>query len=190
MGDPMVFFSRLSGDPPGFGAYSRVDQDGASFCIEPDMPDLSQEPDFPGCLPLPAGIEKELARMCGDHPDHHQAIMFLPVNKIVPPINTAISENNETSVLPLPCEQDACVAWDYGGRISVLDISEAFLCAEPVARKTKARIPWMAVQSADQNGNIIDQWYDEDGHPTYHQRMGIQAAAFDVFSKLAGVSVP
>ena len=165
MGDPMVFFSRLSGDTPGFGAYSGVDQDGASFCIEPDMPDLSQEPDFPGCLPLPAGIEKELARMCGDHPDHHQTIMFLPVNKIVPPINTAISENNETSVLPLPCEQDACVAWDYGGQISVLDISEAFLCAEPVARKTKARIPWMEVQPADQNSNIIDQWYDEDGHP-------------------------
>ena len=165
MGDPMVFFSRLSGDPLGFGGYSRVDQDGASFCIEPDIPDLSQEPDFPGCLPLPAGIEKELARMCGNHPDHHQAIMPLPVNKIVPPINTAISENSETSVLPLPCEQDACVAWDYGGRISVLDISEAFLCAEPVARKTKARIPWMAVQSVDQNGNIIDQWYDEDEHP-------------------------
>ena len=164
MGDPMVFFSHLSGDPPGFGAYPRMDQDGASFCIEPDMPDLSHDPGFPGCLPLPAGIERVLACMCNDHPNHHQAIMFLPVNKIASPINTATSENNETSVLPLPCEQDACVAWDYGGRISVLGISEAFLCAEPMVRKTKTRIPWMVVQSVDQNGNIIYQWYDEEGH--------------------------
>ena len=155
MGDPIVFLSRLSGNPSGFGPYSGMNQDDA------DMPDLSQEPDLSGCLPLPTEV---LATMSGNHPDPHQAIMFLLVNEIVPSINTGISEHHETGVFPLSCEQDACVAWDYDGRINVLELSEAFLCAEPAARKTKARIPWTVAQSVDQDGNIIYQWYDEDGH--------------------------
>ena len=155
MGDPIVFLSRLSGNPSGFGSYSGMNQDDA------DMPDLSQEPDLSGCLPLPTEV---LATMSGNHPDPHQAIMFLLVNEIVPSINTGISEHHETGVFPLSCEQDACVAWDYDGRINVLELSEAFLCAEPAARKTKARIPWTVAQSVDQDGNIIYQWYDEDGH--------------------------
>ena len=33
-----------------------------------------------------------------------------------------------------------------------------------LTNETKARTTWVVAQSVDQNGNIIYQWYDEDGH--------------------------
>ena len=144
---------------------SETDRDGMSLGMEPAMADLSLETGLPGCLPLPAGCERGLARMCCDHSDHHPAIMILPFNKGGASIKTAISETDEkTCVLPLHCEQDACVNWDYGYRISLLDNSETILCAELMTHKTKARTTWVVAQSVDQNGNIIYQWYDKDGH--------------------------
>ena len=110
--------SRLSGDLPGFESHSEADRDGMSLGIEPAMADLSLATGLPCCLPLPAGCERALARMCCDYSDHHQAIMFLPFNK------------EKTSVL---------------------------------TNETKARTTWVVAQSVDQNGNIIYQWYDENG---------------------------
>ena len=144
---------------------SEADRGGMSLGIESGMASLSLTTSLPGCLPLPAGCERGLARMCCDHSDHHPAIMILPFNKGGASIKTAISETDEkTCVLPLHCEQDACVDWDYGCRISVLDNSETILCAELMTRETKARMTWVVAQSVDQNGSIIYQWYDEDGH--------------------------
>ena len=124
---------RLSGDRPGFETHSEADPDGMSLGIELDMADLSLATGFPGCLPLPAGCEREPARICCDHSDHHPAIMFLPFNKGVSSIKTAISETDE--------------------KICVL------------TNETKSRMTWVVTQSVDQNGNIIYQWYDKDGHP-------------------------
>ena len=164
-GSPMMLPSQLSGLLPGFGQHPESDRVGASLCIEPDRPDLSQETGFPGCLSLPEGTDRVIVAMDGDHSDPQQAVLLLPLNKAGAPINRAVPESSEkSSVFPLPCEQDACVAWDYGGRISVLDISETTLSAEPVTGETKAQTPWTVLQTVDQEGNIIYQWHDHDGH--------------------------
>ena len=100
-----------------------------------------------------------------DHSDHHPVIMFPPFNKGVSSIKTTISETDKKNCfLPPHCEQDACVDLDYGCRISVSYISETIFCAELMTNETKARTTWVVAQSIDQNGNIIYQWYDEDGH--------------------------
>ena len=51
--EPVVLYSRLSGDRSGFVRHSGSDRAGTSLCIEPDTPDLSQETVFPW-LPAPA----------------------------------------------------------------------------------------------------------------------------------------
>ena len=124
--------SCLSSDRPGCETHSEADRDGMSLGIEPGMADLSLATGLPGCLPLPAACERRLARMCCDHSDHHPPIMFLPFNKGVSSIKTAISEADEKT----------CV----------------------LTSETKARTTWVVAQSVDQNGNIIYQWYDQDGH--------------------------
>ena len=168
-GSPMMLPSQLSGLLPSFGQHPESGLVGASLCIEPDMsdlsPDLSQKRASPGCLPLPEGSTSVPVAITDDRPGHSQTAWILPVNKRVPSINTAIPETHEkTRVFPLPCEQDACVAWDYGGRIIVLDISEIILSAEPVTDETKTLTPWTVIPTVDQEGNIIYQWHDHDGH--------------------------
>ena len=138
--EPVVLYSWLSGDRAGSVRHSGSDRESTSFCIEPDTTDLSQETVFPGCLPL-------------------------PVSKMVLPVNTTISKTSEeTSVLILPCDQEPCVARDYRGRMSLLDLTEMILPGGPEAAERETRKVREVVQTRDQNGNIIYQWYDQDGH--------------------------
>ena len=84
---------------------------------------------------------------------------------MVLPVNTTISETSEeTSVLLLPCDQEPCVARDYEDRVSVWDFAEMTLSGEPGIVERKTRKVREVVQTRDQNGNIIYQWYDQDGH--------------------------
>ena len=161
VGESAVLLSRFSGDLPVFGQHSESDQVGTSLCIEPDTPEPLSGTDFPGCLPLPEGSESVFVSIDGDDSNPQQTVMLLPVN----PINTAIPESDgNTSVMPLSCDQEACVAWNYEGRVKVLDLSETTLPGESVSAEMKARKIWVVVQTVDQNGNIIYQWYDQDGH--------------------------
>ena len=161
VGESAVLLSRFSGDLPVFGQHSESDQVGTSLCIEPDTPEPLSGTDFPGCLPLPEGSESVFVSIDGGDSNPQQTVMLLPVN----PINTAIPESDgNTSVMPLPCDQEACVAWNYEGRVRVLDLSETTLPGESVSAEMKARKIWVVVQTVDQNGNIIYQWYDQVGH--------------------------
>ena len=142
-----------------------VDRASTSLCIEPDTSDPSQETIFPGCLPLPEGSENVLASIADDRPDHHQTVWTLPVSKRVMPVNTTISETSEeTSVLLLPCDQEPCVAWNYGDRVSLLDLAEMTLPGESGSAERETRKVRKVVQTRDQDGNIVYQWYDQDGH--------------------------
>ena len=81
------------------------------------------------------------------------------------PVNTTISETSEeTSVLLLPCDQEPCVAWNYGGRVSLLDLAEMTLPGESGSAERETRKVRKVVQTRDQDGNIVYQWYDQDGH--------------------------
>ena len=161
VGEFAILLSRFSGDLPVFGQHSESDQVGTSLCIEPDTPEPLSGTDFPGCLPLPEGSESVFVSIDGGDSNPQQTVMLLPVN----PINTAIPESDgNTSVMPLSCDQEACVAWNYEGRVRVLDLSETTLPGESVSAEMKARKIWVVVQTVDQNGNIIYQWYDQDGH--------------------------
>ena len=117
-------------------------------------------------LPLPEGSERVLVSIADDCPDHQQTIWTLPVgNKMVLPVNTTISETGEeTSNILLPCDQEPCVARDYGGRVSVWDFAEMTLSGESGTAERENRKVREVVQTRDQNGNIIYQWYDQDGH--------------------------
>ena len=163
--EPVVLYSRLSGDWPGSVQHSGSDRASTSLCIEPDTSDPSQETIFPGCLPLPEGSENVLASIADDRPDHHQTVWTLPVSKRVMPVNTTISETSEeTSVLLLPCDHEPCVVWDYGGRVRLLDLAEMTLPGESGAAERETRKVRNVVQTRDQDGNIVYQWYDQDGH--------------------------
>ena len=163
--EPVVPFSWLSGDRPGSAWHSGNDRASTSLCIEPDTTELSQETGFPGCLPLPEGSESVLVSIADDRPNHQQAAWTLPVSKRVLPVNTTISgTSEETSVLLLPCDQEPCVAWNYGDRVSLLDLAEMTLPEEAGTAERKTRKVREVVQTRDQNGNIIYQWYDQDGH--------------------------
>ena len=70
----------------------------------------------------------------------------------------------ETSALLLPCDQEPCVARDYGGRVSLLDLAEMTLSGESGSAERETRKVRKVVQTRDQDGNIIYQWYDQDGH--------------------------
>ncbi|MGB1270989.1 MAG: hypothetical protein ACPG5T_02845, partial [Endozoicomonas sp.] len=161
VGEPAVLLSRFSDDLPGFGQHSESDQVGTSLCIEPDTPEPSSGTGFPGCLPLPKGSESVFVSIDSGDSNPQQTVMLLPVN----PINTAIPESDgNTSVMPLSCDQEACVAWNYEGRERVLDLSETTLPGKSVSAEMKARRIREVIQTVDQNGNIIYQWYDQDGH--------------------------
>ena len=66
--------------------------------------------------------------------------------------------------LLLPCDQEPCVAWDYGGRVSLLDLAEMALSGKSGSVERETRKVREVVRTRDQNGNIIYQWYDQDGH--------------------------
>ena len=61
-------------------------------------------------------------------------------------------------------DQEFCVARDYEDGVSVLDFAEMTLSGEPGTAKRENRKVREVVQTRDQNGNIIYQWYDQDGH--------------------------
>ena len=162
---PVALYSRLSGYRSGSVRHSGNNRASTSLCIEPDTPDLSQKTGFPDCLPLPEGSEIVLVSITDDLPDHQQTIWTLPVGKMVLPVNTTISETSEeTSNILLPCDQEPCVARDYGGRVSVWDFAEMILSGESGTAERENRKVREVVQTRDQNGNIIYQWYDQDGH--------------------------
>ena len=116
-------------------------------------------------LPLPEGFKSVLASIADNRPDHQQSAWTLPVGKMVLPVNTTIAETSEeTSILLLPCDQEPCVARDYEDRVSVWDFAEMALSGEPGTAERKNRKVREVVQTRDQNGNIIYQWYDQDGH--------------------------
>ena len=76
-----------------------------------------------------------------------------------------ISETSEkTGVLLLPCDQEPCVVRDYRGRMSLLDLVEMTLPGESGTAERENRKIRKVIQTRDQNGNIIYQWYDQDGH--------------------------
>ena len=116
-------------------------------------------------LPLPEGFKSVLASIADDRPDHQQSAWTLPVGKMVLPVNTTISETSEeTSNILLPCDQEPCVARDYEDRVSVWDFAEMTLSGESGTAERENRKVREVVQTRDQNGNIIYQWYDQDGH--------------------------
>ena len=127
------------------------------LCIEPaGTPEPAPGMHSPGCLPVAEGSENMLVLINDDRPGHHQVIMLLPIHK------SGSFSNTNAGVIPLPCDQDACIAWDYNGLVSVLDLSETVL--EPETLAAKPRAAWEVIRTVDQNGNIIYQWYDPDGH--------------------------
>ena len=160
-----MLYSRLSGDRSGSVRHSGSDRKSTSLCIESDTPDLLQKTGFPGCLPLPEGSESVSVSIADERPDHQQTIWTLPVGKMVLPVNTTISETSEeTSSILLPCGQELCVARDYRDRVSLLDLAEMTLSGESGTAERENRKAREVVQTRDQNGNIIYQWYDQDGH--------------------------
>ena len=163
--EPVVLYSRLSGDRSGSARHSGSGRKSTSLCIESDTPDLLQKTGFPGCLPLPEGSESVSVSIADERPDHQQTIWTLPVGKMVLPVNTTISETSEeTSSILLPCGQELCVARDYRDRVSLLDLAEMTLSGESGTAERENRKAREVVQTRDQNGNIIYQWYDQDGH--------------------------
>ena len=162
--EPVMLYSRLSGDRSGSVRHSGSDRKSTSLCIESDTPDLLQKTGFPGCLPLPEGSESVSVSIADERPDH-QTIWTLPVGKMVLPVNTTMSETSEeTSSILLPCGQELCVARDYRDRVSLLDLAEMTLSGESGTAERENRKAREVVQTRDQNGNIIYQWYDQDGH--------------------------
>ena len=163
--EPVMLYSRLSGDRSGSVRHSGSDRKSTSLCIESDTPDLLQKTGFPGCLPLPEGSESVSVSIADERPDHQQTIWTLPVGKMVLPVNTTMSETSEeTSSILLPCGQELCVARDYRDRVSLLDLAEMTLSGESGTAERENRKAREVVQTRDQNGNIIYQWYDQDGH--------------------------
>ena len=163
--EPVVLYSRLSGDRSGSARHSGSGRKSTSLCIESNTPDLLQKTGFPGCLPLPEGSESVSVSIADERPDHQQTIWTLPVGKMVLPVNTTISETSEeTSSILLPCGQELCVARDYRDRVSLLDLAEMTLSGESGTAERENRKAREVVQTRDQNGNIIYQWYDQDGH--------------------------
>ena len=135
------------------------------YALNPIRHTLHKKPFSLVACPWPEGSESVLASIADDCPDHHQTVWTLPVSKMVLPVNSTISETSEeASVLLLPCGQEPCVAWDYGGRMSVLDLAEMTLPGESGNAERENRKVRKVVQTRDQDGNIVYQWYDQDGH--------------------------
>ena len=117
---------------------------------------------FSGDLPMPEGSKNQLVIIDDDRPNRHQIIMLLPVNKEELVSTFILDSDTDTDVIPLPCDQDACIAWDYKGHVNVLDLSETVV--ESGRFKTKAKRIWEVIRTMGQNGDIIYQWYDQDGY--------------------------
>ena len=107
-----------------------------------------------------------------------------------------ISETSEkTGVLLLPCDQEPCVVRDYRGRMSLLDLVEMTLPGESGTAERENRKVRKVIQTRDQNGNIIYQWYDQDGHLhttsewEYKRRLSMYFQ-FCTLSILAPLSLP
>ena len=115
-----------------------------------------------GCLPLPEDSKNVLVIIDDEHPNRHQTIMLLPVNKEELISTFVFDDDTDVGVTPLPCDQDACIAWDYNRHVSVLDLSQAV--PEPATFETKVGRAWEVIRTMGQNGDIIYQWYDQDGH--------------------------
>ena len=116
---------------------------------------------FSGDLPMPEGSKNQLVIIDDDRSNRHQIIMLLPVNKEELVSTFILDSDTDTDVIPLPCDQDACIAWDYKGHVNVLDLSETVV--ESGRFKTKAKRIWEVIRTMGQNGDIIYQWYDQDG---------------------------
>ena len=115
-----------------------------------------------GCLPVPEDSKNVLVIIDDDRPGHHQVIMLLPVNKEERISTFVFDDDTNVGVIPLHCDQDACIARDYNGHVSVLDLSETV--PEPATFETKAGRAREVIRTMGQNGDIIYQWYDQDGH--------------------------
>ena len=113
-------------------------------------------------LPVPEGSKNVLVIIDDDRPGHHQIIMLLPVNKEELISTFVLDDDTDVGIIPLHCDQDACIARDYKGHVSVLDLSETV--PEPVTFETRAGKAWEVIRTMGQNGDIIYQWYDQDGH--------------------------
>ena len=115
-----------------------------------------------GCLPVPEGSKNVLVIIDDDRPGHHQIIMLLPVNKEVLISTFVLDDDTNIGIIPLHCDQDACIARDYNGHVRVPDLSETV--PEPGTFETKAGRAREVIHTMGQNGDIIYQWYDQDGH--------------------------
>ena len=115
-----------------------------------------------GCLPVPEDSKNVLVIIDDDRPGHHQIIMLLPVNKEELISTFVFDDDTNVGVISLHCDQDACIARDYNGHVSVLDLSETV--PEPATFETKAGRAREVIRTMGQNGDIIYQWYDQDGH--------------------------
>ena len=117
---------------------------------------------FSSDLPMPEGAKNQLVIIDDDRPNRHQIIMLLPVNKEELVSTFILDSDTDTDVIPLPCDQDACIAWNYKGHVNALDLSETVV--ESGTFETKAERTWEVTRTMGQNGDIIYQWYDQDGH--------------------------
>ena len=117
---------------------------------------------FSGDLPMPEGAKNQLVIIDDDRPNRHQIIMLLPVNKEELVSTFILDSDTDTDVIPLPCDQDACIAWNYKGHVNALDLSETVV--ESGTFETKAGRIWEVIRTVGQNGDIIYQWYDQDGY--------------------------
>ena len=117
---------------------------------------------FSGDLPMSEGSKNQLVIIDDDRSNRHQIIMLLPVNKEELVSTFILDSDTDTDVIPLPCDQDACIAWNYKGHVNALDLSETVV--ESGRFETKAKRIWEVIRTMGQNGDIIYQWYDQDGH--------------------------
>ena len=112
---------------------------------------------------LSAGMLEPLLFFPGANPDNVLSLPHSHWRGVVD--KPTISETSEkTSVLLLPCDQEPCVARDYRGRMSLLNLAEMTLPGESGTAERGNRKIREVIQTRDQNGNIIYQWYDQDGH--------------------------
>lgn len=138
------------------------------LCLEPVTPEFSPETPSPGCKPLPESDENMLVPVDDYYPGFHQATMLLPVYK-AGIINITVPDIDiKASITPLSFKESfgesckgACIAWDYNGQASVLELSET--AQEPAAVTTKSLTVWEVARTVNDNGDITYQWYDQDG---------------------------
>ena len=112
---------------------------------------------------LSAGMLKPPLFFPGANPDNVLSLPHSHWRAVVDKL-TISGTSEKTSVLLLPCDQEPCVARDYRGRMSLLDLVEMTLPGKSGTAERENRKVREVIQTRDQNGNIIYQWYDQDGH--------------------------